>query len=100
MLSLQLFPPTLQLFLTVFKKQREKCTAAAAPPPRVGGLVAGQSSAAFLIAGCVGGWEREWKEGRHIVAVGGKQPLPTCTCVITSKCKTMAMHLQTELAVL
>lgn len=51
----------------MFKKQREKCTAAAAgaPPPQVGGLVAGQSSAAFLIAGCVGGQEQEWKEGRQ-----------------------------------
>jgi len=49
----------------VFKKlrAREKCAAAAsAPPPQVGGLVAGQFSAAFLIAGCVGGREREGKE--------------------------------------
>lgn len=87
--SLQLFPPTLQLFLTVFKKQRErereKCAAAAAaPPPQVGGLVAGQSSAAFLIAGCVGGREREWKEGTSRRG-GGEQPLPTCTRVMTRK---------------
>lgn len=43
--------------------EREKCAAAAsAPPPQVGGLVAGQFSAAFLIAKCVGGWEQKGKE--------------------------------------
>lgn len=51
----------------MFKKLREKCAAAAAaaappPPPQVGGLVAGQFSAAFLIARCVGGREQEGKE--------------------------------------
>lgn len=64
--SLQLFPPTLQLFLTVFKKLKEKCAAAGAPPPQVGGLVAGHFSAAFLIAGCVGGREQKGKEAGRL----------------------------------
>lgn len=62
--------------------------------------------------GRAGGWSvfcsvsHRWVRGRPGAgvegrkAVGGKQPFPTCTCVITRKWKTMAIHLQTELAAL